>query len=108
LILFDTQASKEEFIDKITTCFQHLEKEVARGNSTYSYQTIHLHESSQCSWVVYFQGRIAYYGVTSNTFGSPSNARDHLSLELLLQIAKSGLWQQSHDVCEKQHFFFHF
>jgi len=60
----DEERRRKEYYRRIEQAFKHLEKEVD-------------------------QGRIRYYGISSNTFGLPSNKSNFTSLEKVLEIANS-------------------
>lgn len=59
----DEAERNDEYYNRIKAAFEHLEEEVKKG-------------------------RISFYGVSSNTFGSKENANNFTSLERLIQIAK--------------------
>lgn len=59
----DEPERKDEYYKRIKAAFEHLEKEVKKG-------------------------RISFYGVSSNTFGSKENSNNFTSLQTLIQIAK--------------------
>lgn len=60
----DEERRRKEYYRRIEQAFMHLEKEVD-------------------------EGRINYYGISSNTFGLPSNKSNFTSLEKVLEIANS-------------------
>lgn len=60
----DEERRRKEYYRRIKQAFIHLEKEVDKG-------------------------RIRYYGISSNTFGLPSNKSNFTSLEKVLEIANS-------------------
>lgn len=60
----DAERREKEYYRRIEQAFIHLEKEVSRG-------------------------RINYYGISSNTFGLPSNKPNFTSLEKVIEISKS-------------------
>ncbi len=66
----DDDRRKKEYYRRIEQAFIHLEKEVSTG-------------------------RINYYGISSNTFGLPSNKSNFTSLEKILEIA-NGLSDKNH------------